>query len=399
MCLLLFLLLAPLPCPAADLAKARSLLMHGRYEEAAEIYQPEAAKSADAALGWAACLEAQGKTAAAVEALTPLADKQAEIQAQLARLAFQRGDAAEADRRVKETLQLASGHPLALYFKAELARTSGRLDEAESQYRNLINFYNNHDVKKADSLRWIGRAAAQYARWNRLSDQFDFLVNDLFPQATKLDPDYWPAHYEAGLLFMEKYNRADATKEFQAALAINPRAAEVHAALAELALDDFQLEQAEASLNRAMEINRSLPAAWRLKADVAWLNDQTGEALRLLREKLLPLNPLDEATLGRIAACYLALDAAGIPARRAMREPRLRVGLVLNNLPTKAQVLASRPWRRKSSSATRTLASSMRNWPGCWRSATSRPPLSLFTERPSVSCRGSRVRRPGWACC
>ncbi len=316
-CLLLFLLLAPLPCPAADLAKARSLLMHGRYEEAAEIYQPEAAKSADAALGWAACLEAQGKTAAAVEALTPLADKQAEIQAQLARLAFQRGDAAEADRRVKETLQLASGHPLALYFKAELARTSGRLDEAESQYRNLINFYNNHDVKKADSLRWIGRAAAQYARWNRLSDQFDFLVNDLFPQATKLDPDYWPAHYEAGLLFMEKYNRADATKEFQAALAINPRAAEVHAALAELALDDFQLEQAEASLNRAMEINRSLPAAWRLKADVAWLNDQTGEALRLLREKLLPLNPLDEATLGRIAACYLALDAAGIPARRA----------------------------------------------------------------------------------
>ena len=35
--------LAPLPAPAADLAKARSLLMHGRYEEAAEIYKPEAA--------------------------------------------------------------------------------------------------------------------------------------------------------------------------------------------------------------------------------------------------------------------------------------------------------------------------------------------------------------------
>ena len=72
---------------------------------------------------------------------------------------------------------------MALYLKAELARTSGRLDEAESQYRRLINFYNNQDVKKADSLRWIGRAAAQYARWNRLSDQFDFLVNDLFPEA------------------------------------------------------------------------------------------------------------------------------------------------------------------------------------------------------------------------
>ena len=200
---------------------------------------------------------------------------------------------------------------MALYVLAELARTSGRLDEAEGHYRRLINFYNSHDVKKAESLRWIGRAAAQYARWNRLSDQFDFLVNDLFPSAKKLDADYWPAHFEAGLLFMEKYNRADAAKEFQAALEINPRAAEVHVALAELAMEDFQLDQAEASLRRAMEINPHLPAAWRLKADVAWLNDQTGEALRLLREKLLPLNPVEESTLARIAACYLVLDAAG----------------------------------------------------------------------------------------
>ena len=49
-------------------------------------------------------------------------------------------------------------------------------------------------------------------------------------------------------------------------------------------MEEFQLDQAEASLRRAMEINPHLPAAWRLKADVAWLNDQTGEALRLLRE-------------------------------------------------------------------------------------------------------------------
>ena len=307
---LLVLLIRPMTARGGDLAKARSLLMHGRYEEAAEIYKPEAADNAQAALGWAACLESQGKTAEAVEALAPLADKQAEIQAQLARLAFERGDGAEARRRANEALQLAAGHPLALYLMAELARTSGRLDEAEGQYRRLINFYNSHDVKQAESLRWIGCAAAQYARWNRLSDQFDFLVNDLFPAAKKLDPDYWPAHFEAGLLFMEKYNRADAAKEFQAALAINPRAAEVHAALAELAMEDFQLDQAEASLRRAMEINPHLPAAWRLKADVAWLNDQTGEALRLLREKLLPLNPVEEATLARIAACYLVLDAA-----------------------------------------------------------------------------------------
>jgi len=306
--LAVLLLTAGYSAHAADLGKARSLLMHGRYEEAAEIYKPQAAANPQSALGLAACLESQGKTDAAVEALRPLADKQADIQAQLARLAFERGDSAEARRRVKEALEVASGHPLALYLLGELARTSGRLGEAEDHYHRLVSFYNNNDIKKAESLRWIGRAAAQYARWNRLSDQFDTLVNELFPAATKLDADYWPAHFEAGLLFMEKYNRADAAKEFRAALDINPRAAEVHAAMAELAMEDFQLDQAEAALRRAMEINPRLPSAWRLKADVAWLNDQTGEALQLLRERLLPLNPIDEGTLARIAACYLVLD-------------------------------------------------------------------------------------------
>jgi cellulose synthase operon protein C len=325
-------IVASLPSHAADLSMARSLLMHGRYEEAAEIYKPMAATSPQAALGWAACLESQGKTAAAVDVLAPLAEEQAEIQAQLARLALERGDWADARRRVEKTLQRASEHPLAIYLLAELARTSGRFEESEKQYRRLINFYNSHDVKQAESLRWIGRAAAQYARWNRLSDQFDFLVNDLFPAAMKLDPDYWPAHFEAGLLFMEKYNRADAAREFQAALELNPRAAEVHVALAELAMEDFQLDQAEASLRRALEINPRLPAAWRLKADVAWFNNQTGEALRLLREKLLPLNPVEESTLARVAACYLDLDTStgespsprfdALAAEVAKRNPR-----------------------------------------------------------------------------
>jgi tetratricopeptide (TPR) repeat protein len=304
-----FLLLSPHSAPAADLAKARTLLMHGRYEEATEIYKPQAAADPQAALGLAACQEAQGKSAAAEKTLKPLAEKQADVQAQLARLAFERGDCDEARRRVEETLKLAAEHPLALYIKAELARTSGRIEEAERGYHRLIEFYNNHDVKKPDAIRWIGRAAAQYARWNRLSDQFDFLVNELYPEAVKLDADYWPAHFEAGLLFMEKYNRADAAKEFQAALEINPRAAEVHAAMAELAMEDFHVEQAEASLRRALEINPKLPDAWQMRADLAWLNDDLDESLRLLREKLLPLNPRDESALARIAACYLLLDS------------------------------------------------------------------------------------------
>jgi tetratricopeptide (TPR) repeat protein len=309
-------LLSAVIASAADFTKARTLLMHGRYEEAAELYKPQAAADPQAAIGLAACQEAQGKTSDAVKTLKPLAEKHVDIQAQLARLAFDRGDYEEARRRVDETQKLAAENPLGLYIKAELARTSGRIEDAERGYHRLIDYYNNRDIKNPDTLRWIGRAAAEYARWNHLSDQFDFLVNDLYPSAVKLDADYWPAHFEAGRLFMEKYNRADAAKEFQAALEINPRAAEVQAAMAQLAMEDFHLEQAEASLKRAEEINPNLPEIWRIKADLAWLNDDAEKSLRLLSEKLLPLNLRDESTLGRIAACYWVLDVSATPASR-----------------------------------------------------------------------------------
>ena len=51
------------------------------------------------------------------------------------------------------------------------------------------------------------------------ADQFDFLVNDLYPAAIHSEAGYWRAHYEAGRLYLEKHNQADAAREFKAALA------------------------------------------------------------------------------------------------------------------------------------------------------------------------------------
>ena len=196
-------------------------------------------------------------------------------------------------------------------------RTAGKLDAADRDCKGLVDYYNAHNVKDPESLRWIGLAAAQYARWNRLSDQFSFLVHDLYPDAVQWEPAYWPAHFEAGLLFLEKYNRADAAKEFKAALEINPNAAEVHAAMARLAIEHRDVEQAEASLRRAMEINPNLLDAWLLKADLVWANFQPEEAQTLLEKNVLPLNPVSEQTLGRLAACF---------AIRLERGPLVRPG-------------------------------------------------------------------------
>ncbi len=141
--------------------------MGGRYEEAAEIYTESAETDPAAAVALARCLRAQGKSKQAVEKLSPLADGQAAVLAELARLALERGDHAEAKARADEAVGLDDKELMAVWINAEVDRVSGRLDDAERKYVRLIRHYNATDIEQAESLRWIGLAAARYARWNR----------------------------------------------------------------------------------------------------------------------------------------------------------------------------------------------------------------------------------------
>lgn len=293
---------------ADELADARRLLLTGSYGESAEIYRRSATNTPAAAVGLARALASQGKYDEAARALATFPGQQADVCAEQARWAFSRGDYQAAQSHADRALKLNADQLLARWIRGELHRAAGRLEEATETYRGLVKFYNEHDVRDAESLHWIGQGASQFARWKRLSDQFSFLVNELYPDAVKAEPSYWPAHYEAGLLFLEKYNEPDATREFQKALTLNPRAAEIHVAMAVAALAGRDQEKAEISLRRALEINPQLREAWLLKADLAWSNFQPEVALELLEKHALPLNPVDEETLGRVAAYYLLLD-------------------------------------------------------------------------------------------
>src|SRR5262249_2406260 len=138
----------------------------------------------------------------------------AELHAELASLAFERGDYPTAQAAVDRAIKLDADLLSARWTQAELLRTAGKLDEADAAYKWFVDYYNSHDVTSPESLRVIGLGAAQFARWHRLTRQFSFLVNELFPDALKLDKTYWPAHYETGLLFLEKYNQAEASRAF-----------------------------------------------------------------------------------------------------------------------------------------------------------------------------------------
>ncbi|MGB6043527.1 MAG: tetratricopeptide repeat protein [Pirellulales bacterium] len=296
---------------------ATDLFYAGSYAEAEESYrlltesEDSDAVASRSALGIADCQIAVGKYDEARKTLTAAAaplSKDARIRGSLANLALLTGDLAAAKKWSDAAMQLNVDEPAARWVVAELHRLHGRLDDANKAYEWFVDFYNRTD-KFADphTLRYVGLGAAQFARWNRLHDQFNFLVNQLYPDALALRKDFWPARLESGRLFLEKYNQADAAVDFEAALKINPNAAEVHAAVAELALQNYELEKAKTSIERALEINPHLLEAQLLKADIEFANFEPAAAEKIL-DGAAKLNPHSEPMLGRLAAARGCVD-------------------------------------------------------------------------------------------
>lgn len=300
-------LLSPPPLHAAE-SEARHFLRTGKYAEAEESFSREANESPAAAVGLARTYAAQGKQDQARAALAPWKGKDPAAEAEAARMAFERGDHQEAERLCLAVLDRSPDNIAALWVQAELHRTAGRRTEAAAIYERLVKTYNESKIDDAATLRWIGLAASRHAQWNSASDQFRFLTTAFYPDVLALEPDFWQAHHDAGRLLLEKYNQADATKQFRAALEINPQAADAHVALAELALMQRKVEEAESSIARALEINPVHLGALRTKADIAWLDSRFDVAADLLEGQVLPLNPRSEETLGRLIATKIVSE-------------------------------------------------------------------------------------------
>jgi cellulose synthase operon protein C len=310
--LLAFAPASPTRADSEATASARRLLLTGHYAEARQAYQRLAsAEPADAAIGLARCQREVGEIDEAARGLTAALAKHSDpaLHAELAWLEFERGARSVAQAHVDSALARAPDQPLARWIGAELDRVAGRLDDANEGYRWFIRFYNDKqdEIRDAETLLWIGQAAAQYARWNRNSGQFHFLVNTLYPDALQRDASYWPAHLEAALLFIEKYNPQAAAEELDTAFQTNPHAAELHAARARIALLRFDLDSARVSADRALAIDPRLLPALLVQADAQMIAVGPGAALPAL-EKARALDPTREETLGRLAAIYGTID-------------------------------------------------------------------------------------------
>lgn len=309
------LLLSALAATPAETAQDH--LHRGRYAEAVEAYAElvkQAPQDEELVRGWSRALWAEGERDAAEAVLTQaLKDtgKFPRLLAEQARQHFERGRYAEAHAAVDAALKLNPDEPWARWIQAELLTERGDIKAALDSYRWFVRYYNRAQPTDAETLTVIARGSAQYARWQSVSQIFDFTVNTLSADAIKDDPACWEAYAIAGGLLLEKYNESEGKPELTKGLAINPRALDIHRLLAVSFADDLSFGKAEQAIARALEIDPHDPESLRIAAEIAMLQGDFAQAEKSLRESVAG-NPMPQKTVA--LQVFLAMLPGDSPA-------------------------------------------------------------------------------------
>ncbi len=320
--LLLMIAIAVFHSPAQDpaakprdpVADARQRLQRGNLAEARAAFESLARDpkhAVIAAVGLAEVARAEGEYTRALAILDDAihaAPGQPEILARRADLLYSLGRWDDASKDAEAAIAKDEKHFLARWVRARILRDKGDMPAADAEVRWFVREYTaaeNEDrpVRDADTLLIIGQAGALNATWNNRPQQFSFILNEVYRDALKLDPDCWQAESLAGRLLLDKHNRADALDAFDKALKINPKATEALVGKGLVALEKLDLKDAESFAEQALKVNPKHPAALRLKADVLLIGGDFATAEKLLTAARL-INPRDEATLARLAACH-----------------------------------------------------------------------------------------------
>ncbi len=243
------------------------------------------------------------------EALKETANE-AELLARAAALQFERGRWDEAEKLARKAVEVKEQTFLAQWILGSILRDRGQTAEADKVFRWFIRTYSKRqndddEISDSDELRLVGLAGLERARHYHLTDQFQFVLTEIFGYSLKQDPLYWPAEVEKGKLYLEKHNKALATKAFDRALTINPRAADALVGKGQLAALAFEFKDAEGYAEQALKINPNLISALQLRAEVLLFGSDFENALKDL-DKAYAINPRHEATLALLASVYHA---------------------------------------------------------------------------------------------
>ncbi len=223
-----------------------------------------------------------------------------------------------------------------------LRRLQGRRVEA----LRTLSLILSRDIAGAGAADYVraGRAARALGRFQQ--------ANDFFREAIARAPTDVGANIAWGELFLEKYQRSEAARSFEAALrgdathpaallgmartvaednpplarklaqqtlSVNPNEAGAHALLAQLSLDDLKRAEAKAEIEKALAINPNHLEALSLSAAVAWLEKRTADQTAAT-EAVLKINPLSgevHRVIGGVSARAYRFEEAAEFARKA----------------------------------------------------------------------------------
>ncbi len=184
----------------------------------------------------------------------------------------------------------------------------GRVEEARALFQRLHQMALVSELRSAEDLTWMARALVYLDR--------PHAANDLYAEAIERDPSFVEAYLQAGDLFVEKYNYAEAAGFFRDALRINPRCARAHLGLAR----SVRIErggEAFAHVQRALAVNPRLVEAHDLAAALLLEVGEIEAAERHL-EHALRVNPHSLSTRAYRAVAFYVQD------RRAELEEEIR---------------------------------------------------------------------------
>jgi cellulose synthase operon protein C len=262
-----------------------------------------------------------------------------------ARADIERGRYAEAEKLLASVVADAPASEAAL----ELGLLQWRLGRRDAASTTLEGVLTRGEAETTADYVRAGIAA-------RALGQFED-ANAYFREAAALSPDDVGMNTAWGGLFLEKYNKQDAARSFQAALRIeadwvparlglartvldenppmarslveralatNPNSVPAHLMLAELALDDGKRDEARASIQKALAINPHSLEARSLTAAIDFLEGR-GDVFLATVGEVLKVNPT-YGEVYRVAGDHAArnyrFDEAAELTRRAIAVDR-----------------------------------------------------------------------------
>ncbi len=189
-------------------------------------------------------------------------------------------------RSYKQNFLENSSDLAGLYLK------TGRKSQAKELYTEIFNRYKESGFPSVDLINLAALSAIQLEEFHT--------ANRAFSAAYKIDPKNVKILYGWGSLLGDKFSLADAQRNFEEALEINPHWADLYSAYAQ-SVENFVAQEELAG--KALEHNPNHVEAMNIIAELHILDSRYDEAEAIIR-KSLQINPSSIYGLANLASIY-----------------------------------------------------------------------------------------------